>query len=77
MRSSGWWLHTVRGNGIGAMSRPVRRVSIVAAMYRACIAQTIAARVRHLPPRLEPDPAGDPRCIRTVRNGGYLFVPGG
>ncbi|HMO45118.1 MAG TPA: hypothetical protein PKB14_03715 [Rubrivivax sp.] len=25
--------------------------------------------------KVEPDPAGEPRCIRTVRNAGYMFVP--
>ena len=24
---------------------------------------------------VEPDPAGEPRCIRTVRNAGYMYVP--
>ena len=23
----------------------------------------------------EPEPAGEPRCIRTVRNGGYMYIP--
>lgn len=25
--------------------------------------------------KIEPDPTGEPRCIRTVRNGGYMYVP--
>ena len=23
----------------------------------------------------EPDPSAEPRCIRTVRNAGYMYVP--
>jgi len=30
------------------------------------------ARLRR---KIEPDPAGEPRCIRTVRNAGYMFIP--
>jgi len=25
--------------------------------------------------KVEPDPSGEPRCIRTVRNAGYMYVP--
>ncbi len=25
--------------------------------------------------KIEPDPSGEPRCIRTVRNAGYMFIP--
>jgi len=25
--------------------------------------------------KVEPDPKAEPRCIRTVRNGGYMYIP--
>jgi DNA-binding response OmpR family regulator len=39
--------------------------------------RSIDIRIGRLRRKVEPDPAGEPRCIRTVRNGGYMFVPGG
>lgn len=39
--------------------------------------RSIDIRIGRLRRKVEPDPSGEPRCIRTVRNGGYMFVPGG
>ena len=39
--------------------------------------RSIDIRIGRLRRKVEPDPAGEPRCIRTVRNGGYMFIPGG
>jgi two-component system phosphate regulon response regulator OmpR len=38
--------------------------------------RSIDIRIGRLRRKVEPDPTGGPRCIRTVRNGGYMFVPG-
>ena len=38
--------------------------------------RSIDIRIGRLRRKIEPDPDGDPRCIRTVRNAGYMFVPG-
>ena len=35
----------------------------------------IDIRIGRLRRKIEPEPAGEPRCIRTVRNAGYMFVP--
>jgi DNA-binding response OmpR family regulator len=37
--------------------------------------RSIDIRIGRLRRKVEPDPQGEPRCIRTVRNGGYMFVP--
>jgi two-component system phosphate regulon response regulator OmpR len=37
--------------------------------------RSIDIRNGRLRRKVEPDPAGEPRCIRTVRNGGYMFIP--
>jgi len=37
--------------------------------------RSIDIRIGRLRRKVEPDPAGEPRCIRTVRNAGYMFVP--
>jgi two-component system phosphate regulon response regulator OmpR len=37
--------------------------------------RSIDIRIGRLRRKVEPDPTGDPRCIRTVRNAGYMFVP--
>jgi two-component system phosphate regulon response regulator OmpR len=37
--------------------------------------RSIDTRIGRLRRKVEPDPAGEPRCIRTVRNAGYMFVP--
>ena len=37
--------------------------------------RSIDIRIGRLRRKIEPDPDGDPRCIRTVRNAGYMFVP--
>ena len=37
--------------------------------------RSIDIRIGRLRRKVEPDPGGDPRCIRTVRNAGYMFVP--
>jgi two-component system phosphate regulon response regulator OmpR len=37
--------------------------------------RSIDIRIGRLRRKVEPDPDGDPRCIRTVRNAGYMFVP--
>jgi DNA-binding response OmpR family regulator len=39
--------------------------------------RSIDIRIGRLRRKVEPDPAAEPRCIRTVRNGGYMYVPGG
>jgi two-component system phosphate regulon response regulator OmpR len=39
--------------------------------------RSIDIRIGRLRRKVEPDPAGEPRCIRTVRNAGYMFVPEG
>ena len=38
--------------------------------------RSIDIRIGRLRRKVEPDPAGEPRVIRTVRNAGYMFVPG-
>ena len=38
--------------------------------------RSIDIRIGRLRRKVEPDPSGEPRCIRTVRNAGYMFVPG-
>jgi two-component system phosphate regulon response regulator OmpR len=37
--------------------------------------RSIDIRIGRLRRKIEPDPSGEPRCIRTVRNAGYMFVP--
>ena len=37
--------------------------------------RSIDIRIGRLRKKIEPDPTGEPRCIRTVRNAGYMFVP--
>ena len=37
--------------------------------------RSIDIRVGRLRRKVEPDPNGEPRCIRTVRNAGYMYVP--
>jgi len=37
--------------------------------------RSIDIRIGRLRRKVEPDPTGEPRCIRTVRNAGYMFVP--
>ena len=37
--------------------------------------RSIDIRVGRLRRKVEPDPDGEPRCIRTVRNAGYMFIP--
>ena len=37
--------------------------------------RSIDIRIGRLRRKVEPDPAGEPRVIRTVRNAGYMFVP--
>jgi DNA-binding response OmpR family regulator len=37
--------------------------------------RSIDTRIGRLRRKIEPDPTGEPRCIRTVRNAGYMFVP--
>lgn len=37
--------------------------------------RSIDIRIGRLRRKVEPDPAAEPRCIRTVRNAGYMFVP--
>ena len=37
--------------------------------------RSIDIRIGRLRRKVEPDPAGEPRCIRTVRNAGYMYVP--
>jgi DNA-binding response OmpR family regulator len=38
--------------------------------------RSIDIRIGRLRRKIEPEPAGEPRCIRTVRNGGYMYVSG-
>jgi two-component system phosphate regulon response regulator OmpR len=37
--------------------------------------RSIDIRIGRLRRKVEPDPNGEPRCIRTVRNAGYMFIP--
>jgi two-component system phosphate regulon response regulator OmpR len=37
--------------------------------------RSIDIRIGRLRRKIEPDPSGEPRCIRTVRNAGYMFIP--
>ena len=37
--------------------------------------RSIDIRIGRLRRKVEPEPSGEPRCIRTVRNAGYMFVP--
>jgi len=37
--------------------------------------RSIDIRIGRLRRKIEPDPLGEPRCIRTVRNAGYMYVP--
>ena len=37
--------------------------------------RSIDIRIGRLRRKIEPDPGGEPRCIRTVRNAGYMYVP--
>jgi len=37
--------------------------------------RSIDIRIGRLRRKVEPDPNGEPQCIRTVRNAGYMFVP--
>jgi DNA-binding response OmpR family regulator len=37
--------------------------------------RSIDIRIGRLRRKVEPDPAGEPRCIRTVRSAGYMFIP--
>jgi len=37
--------------------------------------RSIDIRIGRLRKKIEPDPSAEPRCIRTVRNAGYMFVP--
>jgi two-component system phosphate regulon response regulator OmpR len=37
--------------------------------------RSIDIRIGRLRRKVEPDPVGEPRCIRTVRNAGYMYVP--
>lgn len=37
--------------------------------------RSIDIRIGRLRRKVEPDPAGEPRTIRTVRNAGYMFIP--
>ncbi|HEY3635521.1 MAG TPA: response regulator [Caldimonas sp.] len=37
--------------------------------------RAIDIRIGRLRKKIEPDPAAEPRCIRTVRNAGYMYVP--
>jgi len=36
--------------------------------------RSIDIRIGRLRRKVEPDPTGEPRCIRTVRNGGYMYI---
>jgi len=38
--------------------------------------RSIDIRIGRLRRKVEPEPDGEPRCIRTVRNAGYMYVPG-
>lgn len=37
--------------------------------------RSIDIRVGRLRRKIEPDPGGEPQCIKTVRNAGYMYVP--
>jgi two-component system phosphate regulon response regulator OmpR len=37
--------------------------------------RSIDIRIGRLRRKIEPDPKAEPRCIRTVRNGGYMYIP--
>jgi DNA-binding response OmpR family regulator len=37
--------------------------------------RSIDIRIGRLRRKVEPEPNGEPRCIRTVRNAGYMYVP--
>ncbi len=37
--------------------------------------RSIDIRIGRLRRKVEPEPMGEPRCIRTVRNAGYMYVP--
>lgn len=37
--------------------------------------RSIDIRIGRLRRKVEPEPAAEPRTIRTIRNGGYMFVP--
>jgi two-component system phosphate regulon response regulator OmpR len=37
--------------------------------------RSIDIRIGRLRKKIEADPAAEPRCIRTVRNAGYMYVP--
>jgi DNA-binding response OmpR family regulator len=37
--------------------------------------RSIDIRIGRLRRKVEPDPKAEPRCIRTVRNAGYMYVP--
>jgi two-component system phosphate regulon response regulator OmpR len=37
--------------------------------------RSIDIRIGRLRKKIEPDPVAEPRCIRTVRNAGYMYVP--
>jgi two-component system phosphate regulon response regulator OmpR len=37
--------------------------------------RSIDIRIGRLRKKIEPDPEAEPRCIRTVRNAGYMYVP--
>ena len=37
--------------------------------------RSIDIRIGRLRRKVEPDPSGEPRCIKTVRSAGYMFVP--
>jgi two-component system phosphate regulon response regulator OmpR len=37
--------------------------------------RSIDIRIGRLRRKVEPDPSSEPRCIRTVRNAGYMYVP--
>jgi DNA-binding response OmpR family regulator len=39
--------------------------------------RSIDIRIGRLRRKIEPEPGGEPRYIRTVRNAGYMFVPDG
>jgi two-component system phosphate regulon response regulator OmpR len=38
--------------------------------------RSIDIRIGRLRRKIEPEPGAEPRCIRTVRNAGYMYVPG-
>ena len=37
--------------------------------------RSIDIRIGRLRRKIEHDPSSEPRCIRTVRNAGYMYVP--